>query len=149
MKASKQIDRMTSNSDSNQGESQPTRRQFLSTGSAVSAGVTGSMLLGNAVRGAEPAEDKGQEIRIGIVGLGGRGTGALNNTLTINDNVKLVATADVDPGKYRVLDRLDKYGDKIDVAEGKNHIGIDAYKKVLDDPDVDLVIFTTHTITAN
>jgi predicted dehydrogenase len=123
----------------------PSRRQFLKTGSAVSAGLGGAAALTRPVRGAEPVGGETELIRIGIVGLGGRGTGALKNTLTINDNIKLVATADLDPTKYEVLNRREfqQFGSKIAVEPQNNHFGIDSYKRILDDPNVDLVLLTT------
>ena len=68
----------------------------------------------------------------------------MDDTLTINDQVELVATADIDPKKQGVLARLSKtHGTKVSVKDGKNYVGIDAYKRVLDDPEVDLVLMTT------
>ncbi len=123
---------------------QADRRGFLKAGSAVSAGLAGSAALPRAVRGAEPVESDNELIRLGIVGLGGRGSGALDNTMYINPNIKLVATADINPDKQRILPRLkDKYGDKVDVRAEKNHVGLDAYRRILDDPEVDLVLLTT------
>ncbi len=125
------------------------RRQFLATGSKVSAGIAGTIAAGSGlmqrpVRGAEPQAGKPELIRFGIVGLGGRGSGALTDTLSINENVKLVATADIDESKQGILKRLsDKFGDKVDVKSEKNHVGLDAYKRILDDPEVDLVLMTT------
>lgn len=127
-----------------QSSNTPSRRQFLKTGSAVSAGLTGAAALARPVRGAEAGKSSLETIRIGIVGLGGRGTGALTNTLTINDNIQLVATADTNPNASDVLARLEKkFGDKVAVKAANNHVGIDAYKRILDDPDVDLVLMTT------
>lgn len=120
------------------------RRGFLKAGSAVSAGLAGSAALPRAIRGAEASESNNELVRLGIVGLGGRGSGALDNTMYINSNIKLVATADIDPDKKNVLGRLEsKYGDKVAVAPEKNYVGLDAYKRILDDPEVDLVLLTT------
>ncbi|MEO1615242.1 MAG: Gfo/Idh/MocA family oxidoreductase [Planctomycetota bacterium] len=121
------------------------RRRFLKTGSAVAgAAAVHSAIPTRPLRGAEPQESPGEKIRIGIVGLGGRGSGAINNNLTINDNVELVATADIDPNKYRGLERMKRtHGDKVNVNPDKNYVGLDAYKKILDDPEVDLVLLTT------
>lgn len=120
------------------------RRAFLKTGSAVSAGLAGAAAMQVPMRGAEAAEGSPELVRIAIVGVGGRGTGALNDTLTINDNIQLVATADIDENKQGVLKRLEaKYGDKVAVKADKNYVGLDAYKRVLDDPDVDVVLLTT------
>ena len=135
---------------SDSGGTPSSRRQFLKTGSAVSAGLTSAAVLGSAatprvVRGAEPKDGGGADlVRIGIVGLGGRGSGALSDTLSINDHIQLVATADIDEKKQAVLVRLaDKFGEKVKVRADKNYVGIDAYKRILDDPEVDLVLMTT------
>lgn len=128
------------------GESsgKPSRRQFLKTGSAISAGLTGAAALARPARGAEVRRGSNDVIRIGIVGLGGRGTGALNDTMNINDNVQLVATADIDENKQGVLTQLvKKFGDKVAVKAENNYVGIDAYKRILDDPTIDLVLMTT------
>ena len=124
------------------------RRQFLRTGSVVSAaaagGVSGIDGFTRPVRAAEPQEGTPDPIKIGIVGLGGRGSGALNDTMSINDGIQVVATADVNPEAQKVLGRMkEKYGDKVAVASAKNHVGPDSYKRILDDPEVDLVIMTT------
>ena len=122
----------------------PSRRQFLRTGTTVTAAVASGIAATRPVRAAEPNSSK-DLVRIGLVGAGGRGSGAAINTLTINENIKLVTIADLDaekPGKLR--DRLsDKYGDKVEIEEANLHNGLDAYKRVLDDPNVDLVLFAT------
>lgn len=143
------------------------RRGFLKTGSAISAGIAASMV--GRVAADEPAQDdqsspdpqspdgqapdaqateaqpSGRLVRIGLIGAGGRGSGAINDSLTINSNVELVAIADLEGAKLGPLTKsLDRrYEGKIKVDESKMHSGIDGYRRVLDDPDVDLVLFAT------
>lgn len=86
-------------------------------------------------------------IRIGMIGCGGRATGAAMQALSTKQNVKLVAMADA----FR--DRLDssyqaltsgEEGDvkhRISVTEETKFVGFDAYKQVI--PLVDVVIIAT------
>lgn len=92
---------------------------------------------------AKAAEDL--EIRLGVVGCGGRGKGAVNDSLQINNNIKLVATADLSLKNCDYMRRsASKFApDKVDIADDKMYAGLDAYKRVLDDKDVDLVLLTT------
>lgn len=138
---------MANESQDNGNSDQPTtRRGFIKTGSTISAGVAAGLTSSRIVRGAEPAAGGSSEVvRIGLVGAGGRGSGAINNNLNINENVKLSAVADLNPDKAPVLLKsiTKKYGEKIDVAESKMHSGIDGYRRILDDPEIDLVLFAT------
>ena len=120
------------------------RRGFLKTGTAISAGVAAAASP-RVLRGAEPAEGPSQLVRIGVVGTGGRGSGAVNNTLSINENVKISALSDLVPEKMAGLNKAisSKYEDKVDIAEHKMYSGIDGYRRILDDPDIDLVLFAT------
>lgn len=123
------------------------RRRFMGTGAALAAGIAST--TGRPVRGAEPAESSSssasKHLRLALVGAGGRGTGAINDSLTINDNVSLVAVADLEGEKIgKICESLSKrHGDKVAVDSSKMHGGIDAYKRVLDDPEVDIVLFAT------
>jgi myo-inositol 2-dehydrogenase/D-chiro-inositol 1-dehydrogenase len=123
----------------------PTRRDFLQTGTVVTAGVASGLASTRVIRGAEPAAGSSELVRIGLVGAGGRGSGAVNDTLTINENIKLSAIADVEEAKPAALrERAAKrYENKVDVADHKMHTGIDAYRRILDDPEIDLVLFAT------
>lgn len=134
------------------------RRRFLASGTALSATAAINLaavdLNAAQVEGAQPsvsestearADDDSRPLRIALVGAGGRGTGAVIDSLTINKNVQLVAMADMDE---RILasaqKRLSKrYPDKVDVAEKDMHVGIDSYKRVLDDPKIDIVLMAT------
>ena len=84
------------------------------------------------------------EIRVGLIGCGGRGTGAAMNCLQSSPGVKLVAMADA------FQDRLDtarkilvqRGGDKVDVKDDHVFVGLDAYQKLLK-TDVNYVILAT------
>ena len=122
------------------------RRNFLKSGSVTSAGLAAAGLVytsGHPVRGDEPSESETELVRIGVVGVGGRGSGAINDSLSINSNVRLSAIADINPEKHDIVSRFEKtFGDKVDVPASKRYSGIDAYKRILDDPEIDLVFLT-------
>ncbi|MHC4666653.1 MAG: Gfo/Idh/MocA family protein, partial [Planctomycetota bacterium] len=81
------------------------------------------------------------KLRVGLIGCGGRGTGAAKDCVESSDNVEIVAMGDV------FSDRLDKslanlsreIDDKVTVTEDASFKGFDAYKKVLE-CDIDMVI---------
>lgn len=127
------------------GADRSDRREFLRTGTAVSAGVAAGLTAAPAVHTAAASESSPETVRLALIGAGGRGGGAINDSLTINDNVQLVSIADLQEDKpARLRDLLaPRYGDKVKVSEKKLHAGIDAYKRVLDDPEVDVVLFAT------
>ncbi|MGB7326534.1 MAG: twin-arginine translocation signal domain-containing protein, partial [Rubripirellula sp.] len=79
--------------------SESSRRSFLKTGTVASAALATGMGSTRAVRGAEPADVSKDYVRIGLVGAGGRGGGAINDTLTINEKIRVVAIADLDEDK--------------------------------------------------
>ena len=84
-------------------------------------------------------------LRVGLIGCGGRGTGAAENMLEGNDNVVLVAMADVFEDRLiSSLSRLknskkEKVATKVAVDEGHCFTGFDAYKKLLE-TDVNVVV---------
>ena len=123
------------------------RRDFLRNGTVASAVVAGSGLaasrvLANAAGAGGSANDT---INIGIVGTGGRGGGAAGDTLTINSNIRLVAMADLYPEKCKAMrdGLVRRHNEKVAVTDDKIYGGLDAYKRILDDPDVDIVLLTT------
>ena len=124
------------------------RRSFLKAGTAASAGIVTGLAAVRPVRGAEPQNGSEEPVRIGLVGAGGRGAGAINDSLTINENVTLSAIADVDERKLENVRKgtAKRHENKVDVAEHKMHSGIDAYRRILDDPDIDVVLFATPQI---
>ncbi len=106
------------------------RRGFLSTTAAAAAG---SALLAPAVHAAG-----GDTLKIALVGCGGRGTGAAQNALNADPNVKLVAVADVFPdlAEKGLATVRGVYAAKCDVPPDRVFSGFDAYKQAIDCADV-------------
>jgi predicted dehydrogenase len=85
-----------------------------------------------------------RELRIGVIGCGGRGSGAINDSLSINEGVKLVATADLFGSKCASLWKAMREAHPGKVASADTiHEGFDGYRRILDDPSIDLVHVTT------
>jgi predicted dehydrogenase len=106
------------------------RREFL-TNSGRAAGV--SALAGITLPPVHAAENN--TIRLALVGCGGRGTGAAENALGVNNGpIQLVAMADVFPQKLSDSHgRLhQRFGDRVDVPEDRKFIGFDGYRRALD-----------------
>jgi predicted dehydrogenase len=111
------------------------------TGAAAAA----SVLAGVAIPHVHAAEST--EIRVALVGCGGRGTGAAENALSVkNGPTKLVAMADVFEerlgGSFQGLKK--RFGGLVDVPDDRKFIGFDAFKKAMDClRPADVVIFAT------
>lgn len=114
------------------------RRQFLLTGTA--AAVAAPAILSSVSRAAE----NGDKLRIGLVGCGGRGTGAAGNALTADPNTVLVSVGDAftDPANRAVDGLRAQFGDRIQVPQDRRFTGLDAYKKVIDS-GVDVVLLAS------
>ena len=119
-----------------------TRREFIKkTGATVLGSTMGfNIVTANSYKHKINLDT----LKVGLIGCGGRGTGAALQATLADSNVVLTAMGDA----FR--DRLDKSydnllienGDRILVDEEHKFVGFDAYKKVLE-TDVDVVILTT------
>ena len=87
-------------------------------------------------------EDK--PIRVGLVGCGGRGCGAVGNAMAADSKVELIAIGDLfeDRIKQRSNHLAKICGPRYKVTEENKFTGFDCYKKVID-AGVDYVILTT------
>lgn len=115
------------------------RRDFLKQTSATA--LVGGLALNAISSGAYAAGD--DTLKIGLVGCGGRGTGAANQALNADKNVKLVAVADVFRQQidYSIenLKTNPEIASKVQVDEDHKFVGLDAYKSVIDACDVVLL----------
>ena len=140
-----------------------TRREFLSY--SALAGVAGAMGLSpflTSCKGGDKAvaytplkapgeyyvpelPDKavdGKELKAGVIGCGGRGSGAAENFLNAANGVTIAALGDVFDDRLQGLKNSLKEKYQIDVPADKCFTGFDAYQKVIDS-GVDVVIIAT------
>ena len=132
-------------------QSAPSRRQFIETSlsSAASTAIIGATLLGTTATSlprSVHAAGVDDVLRVGLIGCGGRGTGAARQALMADPRVKLVAMADVfaDPLQISLQSLLAEAElvAKIDVPPERQFDGFDGYKRLLA-TDVDVVLLTT------
>jgi predicted dehydrogenase len=142
--------------NANDFNSNVTRRHFLKSASLVAAGAA----VAPYVITSHAAPD--DPIRVGLIGCGGRGLGAVGNVLSAGPNIKLVAIADLFPDNLqKARKQLETLGAKgnanwapgtettelkdVNIKLDDDHcfVGWDAYKKLLAIPEINYVILTT------
>ena len=144
------------------GKNKISRRAFFTYSAALGAtGMIGSSSILTSCAGGEksgaqtplkkPGEyyipelpDKaieGRELKVGLVGCGGRGSGAIENLLEAADGIVVTALGDVFADRLNNVKNMlaEKHGQQ--VPDEACFIGFDAYQKVID--MVDMVILTT------
>lgn len=117
-----------------------TRRNFLKTSALASAMFAAPAILTSKGYAAGNSDT----LRIGLIGCGGRGTGAAGQALSADPNVQLVAMGDVFGEQLQSsLAALQKeFAPKIKVTPDTCFTGLDAYQKVIDS-GVDVVLLAT------
>lgn len=124
--------------------SKPTRRNFLSSSAAIAAaGTIGTSLTPKPAYGFHNSVD--DELRIGLVGCGGRGTAAVVNALKGDSNSRVTALADAFP------DRIASTLESLNAAEPKR-MSVDkehqfsgplCHEELCTSADVDVVLLAT------
>ena len=120
----------------------PSRRSFLKT--STTAAIGGSLFSQLAPPAVHAAGNN--TLRLGLVGCGGRGTGAARQALVADPDTQLVAMGEA--FEDRLQASLKTLGHQADVASrvkvdsSRQHVGFDAYKKVIES-DVDVVLLAT------
>ena len=84
----------------------------------------------------------GKELKAGVIGCGGRGSGAAFNFLEAGNGVTIVALGDTFQERIDDLAGKLKKEKNIDIPADKRFVGLDAYKQVIDS-GVDVVIIAT------
>src|SRR5436190_3347820 len=113
---------------------QISRREFVKTSTSTAALLASTPLV--------YAGGQEQTISVGLIGCGGRGTGAAENCLESSENVKIVAMGDMFKDRVDGSRRSLSKRDGFKVSDDSVFIGFDAYKKVLD-TGVNMVILAT------
>ncbi len=118
------------------------RRNFLTSAAAVTAASSLPIELCAQVAGSD-------QIKVGMVGCGGRNSGAIIQNLNAHDGAQVVAVADAFADKIDgtgprgsglpvIQAQLEKMGKsaQFDVPASRQYAGFDAYKQVIDQVDV-------------
>ena len=130
------------------------RRKFLSNTALATIGTIGAAQIISSCSGKTAKKDEiqlpallneapdGKVLKAGLIGCGGRGTGAALNFLDAGPNLQIVALGDV------FQDRLDKCRAElktqknVDIPQENCFLGFDSYEKVMDS-GVDIVLLCT------
>ncbi len=118
------------------------RRGFLKLSAAAGVAVAGGLSIARSAHAAGSGT-----IKIGLVGCGGRGSGAAVNAINTGKDVKLVAMADIfeDRVKNARAEISKEKADQMDVPDDRCFVGFDAYQKVLQSGiDVVLLAAASH-----
>ena len=141
-------------------ENKMNRRSFLQASTVLGVGsVVGASALLASCKGGDkfvplknPGEfyvpelpDKaidGRELKVGVIGCGGRGSGAVKDLLAAANNIKVVALGDVFADRMGGLQRDLNKNHGQNIPDDKCFLGFEAYKQVVD-AGVDMVILAT------
>jgi len=124
------------------------RRDFMKT-SATAVASLSAVSLGLSSRAYAAGLDR---VRVGLIGCGGRGSGAATNCLEADDGVEIVAIADafqdrIDRGLTTIRQWCEKnskaFGQRMKATPETTFLGFDGYKKLLALKDVDVVLIAT------
>jgi myo-inositol 2-dehydrogenase/D-chiro-inositol 1-dehydrogenase len=119
----------------------PSRREFLKTSTVAATAGAVATYLGDLPAVHAAGSDT---IRVGVIGCGGRGTGAADNAAEADPGVRIVAVGDtfkdhIDNFKHNLKEKL---GDRLDLPDDRCFVGFDAFEKVLA-CDLEYVILAT------
>jgi predicted dehydrogenase len=117
----------------------PSRREFLKSSSAVAVGGAVATLAA-----ATPVHAAGSDLlKVGLVGCGGRGSGAAAQAVSADPHCELVAMADAFQEQIdKSLSSLkadNKIGNRVTVTGDHQFVGLDGYKHLIDMCDVVLL----------
>ncbi len=113
------------------------RRDFMKTAAGALAVGFPAIISAQTVTNA---------VKVGLVGCGGRGTGAASQALHADDGTELTAVAEVAQSQIdqslETLQKIGKIAPRVKVEKANQFVGLDAYQKVLAS-GVDVVLLAT------
>jgi hypothetical protein len=112
-----------------------TRRTFIKKSAIAGAGIS---IMPNLSFGI--GTSKQEKLKVGMIGVGLRGTNHLTNVL-LRDDVLVTAICDIDPRRITIaMDHIEKAGEKKPTVFGDDDY---SYRDLLEMEDVDAVIIST------
>ncbi len=120
------------------------RRTFVKSTAATLVAVSALGAFSTNAHAARTVAARGRrEIRVGVIGCGGRGTGAAGNALEASPDVRIVALGDLFAERItKASASLAGFGERAKVASAQCFTGFDAYQGVIAVP-CDYVILAT------
>ena len=119
------------------------RREFLKSSST--AAFAGAIAAPHFFTSSSHAASPGETLKVGLIGCGGRGTGAAAQALKADSNVELFAVGDVFEralsGSIKAV-AAEAGADKVKVKPENMFVGLDAYRKVINS-GVDVVLLAS------
>lgn len=112
---------------------EPSRREFMKNSSATIGAATAFTI------GASAHAKKNKTLKVGLIGCGGRGNGAIMQAIAADPDTELYALGDAFMDQVQSAHKkflASKYAKQVTVDEGHMYSGFDAYKKVVDACDV-------------
>lgn len=129
------------------------RRRFLTNAAIGAVGIAGASHLLSSCSGENESREldlptlldeapDGEPLKAGVIGCGGRGTGAALNFINAGPNLQIVALADVFQDRIDACRQRLKEQAGIEISDEKCYLGFDAFQKVMEE-DVDVIILAT------
>src|SRR5215471_2289296 len=114
------------------------RRRFIEASSLATVGSLAALAAPKNVHAAAS-----EELKVGLIGCGGRGSGAASQALKADSKVKLWAMGDAFEDRLELslnsLQKIEEVAPKLAVEKERRFVGFDAYKNVIDCCDVVLL----------
>jgi predicted dehydrogenase len=121
------------------------RREFIGLGTVAAAGLLIGCETKKRTLDLPPFRDQapdGPPLKAGLIGCGGRGTGAAVNYLTAGPNLKVTMLVDLFPDRIASCRKAIKEQIGDEIPDENCLLGFDEYKKVIES-DVDIIILAT------
>ncbi len=126
---------------------QPDRRTFLSSSSRIAAaGTVGALIAPKFAAGFHHSVN--DTLKVGLVGCGGRGTGAAKDAVNADSGVVITALADAFEDRVQLsvetltMELGDRAAEKLQVAEDHKFTGFNCCEKLIES-GVDVVLLAT------
>jgi predicted dehydrogenase len=129
------------------------RRRFISNTALAALGTIGASSIVTSCSGGTTKKEiklptlltqapAGKSLKAGLIGCGGRGTGAALNFIDAGPDLQITALGDVFQDKLDQCREQLKKEKNIEISDDKCFIGFDSYQKVIDS-GVDIVLLCT------
>jgi myo-inositol 2-dehydrogenase/D-chiro-inositol 1-dehydrogenase len=103
----------------------------------------GASIAATSLIGAKAVANSANELRVGLIGCGGRGTGAAMQALNADPDIVLYAMGDLTADRMASSHSglVTNFGERVQVDASRQFVGFDAFEKVI--AEVDVILLAT------